>query len=58
MAAKDGDDEGGDSFAARLVTKIVDNLQLNITNIHIIFEDRVTCADMPYRLGVSIKGAT
>ena len=32
----------GDSFAARMATKIVDNLQIEITDVHIRYEDNIT----------------
>jgi vacuolar protein sorting-associated protein 13A/C len=33
---------GGDSFAMKLATKIIDNIQMDITNIHIRYEDDLT----------------
>jgi hypothetical protein len=35
-------DDSGSSFAQRLVTKIVDNLQVEINKVHIRFEDFTT----------------
>jgi vacuolar protein sorting-associated protein 13A/C len=39
-----------DSFAIRLATKIVDNLQIDVTNIHIRYEDDVTDPQVTFSL--------
>lgn len=38
----DGDDDKNQSFVNSLVTKVVDNLQISIKNIHIRYEDRLS----------------
>ena len=42
--------DGGDSFAVRLATKIVDNLQIEITDVHIRYEDDVTDPKVKFSL--------
>jgi len=36
---KDSDEKKDDNFGVRLATKIADNLQLEIRNVHIRYED-------------------
>jgi len=43
-----------DSFAEKLFTNVVKNLELTITNIHVRFEDRVTNAACPFSVGVTL----
>jgi len=43
-----------DTFAEKLFTNVVKNLELTITNIHIRYEDRVTNAACPFSLGVTL----
>ncbi|KAJ3092913.1 hypothetical protein HK102_000456 [Quaeritorhiza haematococci] len=42
------------SFVTQLVTKIVDNLQVSIKNIHIRYEDRVSHPKNPFSLGITL----
>jgi vacuolar protein sorting-associated protein 13A/C len=45
-----------EGFFDKLITKILDNLQLTIKNIHIRYEDRLsTGKDQPFSLGVTLK---
>lgn len=40
----------------RLITKVVDNIQLTIKNIHIRYEDRISIgSDSPFSLGFTLK---
>lgn len=43
-----------DSFVEKLVTQIIKNVQLNIKDIHIRYEDKVTNPGNPFSLGVSL----
>ncbi|KAG7379741.1 Vacuolar protein sorting-associated protein 13A [Phytophthora pseudosyringae] len=45
---------GEDGFAARLVNKIIDNLELHIRRIHIRVEDH-SAGDHPFALGLTIE---
>jgi len=44
----------GDSFAEKLATNIVKNLQVTIKNIHIRYEDFYTTPDTPYAVGITL----
>ncbi|KAG2218450.1 hypothetical protein INT45_003637, partial [Circinella minor] len=48
-------DEGNDGFISQLTTKIVDNLQVSIKNIHLRFEDNVSDPDHPFAAGITLK---
>lgn len=43
-----------ESFTESLVTKIVDNLQITIKNIHIRYEDNSVLTESPYALGITL----
>ncbi|SGZ50437.1 CIC11C00000002743 [Sungouiella intermedia] len=47
-------DVNNESFTESLVTKIVDNLQVTIKNIHIRYEDDSVLTDSPYSLGLTL----
>jgi len=50
-----GDDKEGDSFTQRLVTKIVDNLQIEVVNVHVRFEDVTSNKDFPFAFGMCVE---
>ncbi|KAK3689238.1 hypothetical protein B0T22DRAFT_461182 [Podospora appendiculata] len=43
------------SFTESLVTKIVDNLQVTVKNIHIRYEDSISAPGHPFALGVTLE---
>ncbi|KAI1823936.1 vacuolar protein sorting-associated protein 13 [Xylaria intraflava] len=43
------------SFTESLVTKIVDNLQVTVRNIHIRYEDSISAPGHPFALGVTLE---
>ncbi|CAK7241751.1 MAG: Vacuolar protein sorting-associated protein 13 [Sporothrix thermara] len=43
------------SFTQSLVTKIVDNLQITVKNIHIRYEDSISAPGHPFALGVTLE---
>ena len=43
------------TFAQALVTKIVDNLQITIRNIHIRYEDAISAPGHPFALGITLE---
>ncbi|KAI1324409.1 vacuolar protein sorting-associated protein 13 [Xylariaceae sp. FL0255] len=43
------------SFTASLVTKIVDNLQVTVKNIHVRYEDSISAPGHPFALGVTLE---
>eukprot|EP00066_Takifugu_rubripes_P024587 XP_011613853.1 PREDICTED: vacuolar protein sorting-associated protein 13A [Takifugu rubripes] len=47
--------EKQDTFVEKLVTQIIKNLQVQISNIHVRYEDNVTNPDSPLSIGVSLK---
>lgn len=57
MAAEQTESGGGD-FVARLVAKLVDNLQLTIQKVHVRYEDAVSHAQGTLALGVILDGLT
>ncbi|ONH69567.1 Vacuolar protein sorting-associated protein 13 [Cyberlindnera fabianii] len=55
-AISDEDAAKNESFTESLVTKIVDNLQVTIKNIHVRYEDvQGAFTDSPYAIGVVLK---
>ncbi|CAO3579446.1 unnamed protein product [Absidia cylindrospora] len=55
--SKDGNDSSSNSggFVHQLTTKVIDNLQLSFENIHIRYEDQVSCVDQPFAVGITLK---
>ena len=49
------EEEGNDGFISQLTTKIVDNLQVSIKNIHLRFEDNVSDPGHPFAAGITLK---
>ncbi|KAH8890292.1 vacuolar protein sorting-associated protein 13 [Thozetella sp. PMI_491] len=43
------------SFTQSLVTKIVDNLQVTVKNIHVRYEDAISAPGHPFALGVTLE---
>ncbi|KAK4234211.1 hypothetical protein C8A03DRAFT_38027 [Achaetomium macrosporum] len=43
------------SFTESLVTKIVDNLQVSVKNIHVRYEDAISAPGHPFALGVTLE---
>uniref|UniRef100_A0A8C3YAK4 Vacuolar protein sorting 13 homolog A n=1 Tax=Catharus ustulatus TaxID=91951 RepID=A0A8C3YAK4_CATUS len=52
---KIADREKQDTFVEKLVTQVIKNLQLKISNIHIRYEDDITNRDNPLSFGVSLQ---
>ena len=48
-------DPKADTFAEKMVTQIIKNLQVNVTNIHIRFEDQFTNPGSVYSVGVTLN---
>nr|CAG8504476.1 8535_t:CDS:10 [Entrophospora candida]CAG8514013.1 6898_t:CDS:10 [Entrophospora candida] len=49
------DDQKNQSFVNQLVTKIVDNLQISINNIHIRYEDKLSDPEHPFSIGLTLS---
>lgn len=49
------DDKANESFTESLITKIIDNLQVTIKNIHIRYEDDGILTETPYSVGITLK---
>lgn len=47
--------ENNESFTESLVTKIIDNLQVTIKNIHVRYEDDSILTENPYALGFTLS---
>ncbi|KAM7212439.1 putative vacuolar protein sorting-associated protein [Rhypophila decipiens] len=43
------------SFTQSLVTKVVDNLQVTVKNIHVRYEDAISAPGHPFALGVTLE---
>lgn len=50
------EEKRNESFTASLVTKIVDNLQIEVRNIHIRYEDHVSVPEHPFSAGFTLSG--
>ncbi|XP_075454841.1 intermembrane lipid transfer protein VPS13A isoform X2 [Ascaphus truei] len=48
-------EEKQDTFVEKLVTQVIKNLQLKISNIHIRYEDNITNVESPLSFGVSLQ---
>ncbi|XP_030049580.1 intermembrane lipid transfer protein VPS13A [Microcaecilia unicolor] len=48
-------EEKQDSFVEKLVTQVIKNLQVKISNIHVRYEDDITNPDRPLSFGVSLQ---
>jgi hypothetical protein len=44
-----------DSFAEKFATQVIKNLQVEVRNIHVRFEDKYTNPKQPFSIGVSLK---
>ncbi|KAI8333584.1 hypothetical protein BC941DRAFT_504565 [Chlamydoabsidia padenii] len=49
----DKSNKGG--FVNQLTTKVIDNLQVSLENIHIRYEDTISCPDHPFAAGITLK---
>uniref|UniRef100_A0A8C3I5G4 Vacuolar protein sorting 13 homolog A n=1 Tax=Chrysemys picta bellii TaxID=8478 RepID=A0A8C3I5G4_CHRPI len=50
-----GQEEKQDTFVEKLVTQVIKNLQVKISNIHIRYEDDITNRDNPLSFGISLQ---
>ncbi|XP_053148105.1 intermembrane lipid transfer protein VPS13A isoform X2 [Hemicordylus capensis] len=55
IADKEKPEEKQDTFVEKLITQVIKNLQLKISNIHIRYEDDITNKDIPLSFGVSLQ---
>uniref|UniRef100_A0A6J0T466 Intermembrane lipid transfer protein VPS13A isoform X2 n=1 Tax=Pogona vitticeps TaxID=103695 RepID=A0A6J0T466_9SAUR len=55
IADQDKPEEKQDTFMEKLITQVIRNLQLKISNIHIRYEDDITNKDNPLSFGVSLQ---
>uniref|UniRef100_A0A7S2WKN9 Uncharacterized protein n=1 Tax=Mucochytrium quahogii TaxID=96639 RepID=A0A7S2WKN9_9STRA len=58
LAAKDSADENGenkDTFWSRMAAKIMDNLQINVTNVHLRIEDYMSIPGKCFSFGVTFE---
>ena len=53
--SKESNNKGGDGFLAQLTTKVVDNLQFTMKNIHIRYEDKISDPGHPFAAGITLK---
>ena len=50
------DDPASDSFAEKLATNVIKNLQVQVKDIHIRYEDEFTNPDNPFAAGITLRG--
>lgn len=50
------DEKKNQSFANSLITKILNNLQLVIKNIHVRYEDNISCPAQSFAVGLTLSG--
>ncbi|GAA5969299.1 hypothetical protein JCM11641_007543 [Rhodosporidiobolus odoratus] len=50
------EEQKNQSFTASLVTKIVDNLQIEVRNIHVRYEDKLSVPGHPFSAGLTLAG--
>lgn len=48
------DTQKNDSFMSSLFTRIIDNVQVTVRNIHIRYEDALSCPERPFSIGVTL----
>ncbi|PIO63009.1 hypothetical protein TELCIR_15408 [Teladorsagia circumcincta] len=48
-------DPAQDSFAEKMITQVIKNLQINVSNIHVRFEDKYTNRHRPFVAGVTLE---
>ena len=49
------DHRGGDSFIERLMTKLVDNVEFHVRDVHIRYEDHLSNPANPFALGLMLS---
>ncbi|GAA6006460.1 hypothetical protein JCM10207_004941 [Rhodosporidiobolus poonsookiae] len=50
------EEQKNQSFTTSLVTKIVDNLQIEVRNIHVRYEDKLSVPGHPFSVGATLAG--
>ncbi|CAI5438459.1 unnamed protein product [Caenorhabditis angaria] len=48
-------DPQADTFAEKMVTQIIKNLQVSVSNIHVRFEDKYTNRHRPFAMGITLE---
>ena len=49
-----GEEREGDSFLNNLLTKLVDNLEFHVRNVHVRYEDHVSHIEHPFAFGATL----
>ena len=49
---KDNSNNNTSSYVSRLTTKILDNLEVNVSNVHMRYEDSLTCPGSIFAFGI------
>ncbi|TCD71537.1 hypothetical protein EIP91_008918 [Steccherinum ochraceum] len=55
---EDGDKQQSQGLISSLITKIVNNLQVTVKNIHIRYEDKLSVPGHPFSAGITLAGFT
>ncbi|CAD27608.1 Vacuolar protein sorting-associated protein 13 [Caenorhabditis elegans] len=48
-------DPQADTFTEKMITQIIKNLQISVSNIHVRFEDRYTNRHRPFAMGITLE---
>ena len=48
-------EEKADSFGEKMAAQVIKNLQINVSNIHIRYEDHFTNPKKPFSIGITLK---
>ncbi len=51
-------EQTNDTFSARMKLQILQNLELSIHNIHIVYEDKTTKPNHPFAFGITLNSIT
>ncbi|CEH13766.1 Vacuolar protein sorting-associated protein [Ceraceosorus bombacis] len=54
IGVSEADAQKNESFTSSLVTKIVDNLQITVRNIHVRYEDKLSNPEHPFSAGLTL----
>nr|ODO02780.1 vacuolar protein sorting-associated protein vps13 [Cryptococcus depauperatus CBS 7855] len=55
VGTQDSDDETKQSYVGAIISKVVDNVQIHVKNIHVRYEDETSTPEHPFAAGVTLK---
>ncbi|EJD47755.1 vacuolar protein sorting-associated protein vps13 [Auricularia subglabra TFB-10046 SS5] len=57
-APAEQEDAQSQGFLSSLITKLLNNIQITVKNIHVRYEDKLSCPGHPFAAGVTLAGFT